>query len=592
MSKIAAKLCPLIWLLIIAIFPNKALAISKFSTTYQVQYTVNSNSTTHVKYSVFQKNNLSVVYATDFSLSVNHTRIENVRVMDESAFVIPEVVKTKNQSTISFPFVNKVVGIDKVHTFVIDYDTLDVATKFGNTWQINIPKIDADENLVEQTVILTIPSSFPLPAYINPKPDTSINNSFFFSGKTMSNKPISAVFGVVQYYKVKLSYHLQNDTSEKNTYKIAIPPDTNYQTVFIDKINPKPEKIVEDQDGNWLASYTIGPNKGLDIDLEEGVKLNLIPSTSILDNQEKYLKSNNLWDYESSIFTIPEVQNLNSGKEIYDFVTDKLTYDYKKVTQSNQKKSTASSALKNPDSAICTDFTNLFVALARRSGIPAREIQGYAVSENQDLNPISVNQDVLHSWPEFFDKDKSTWIQIDPTWSNTTRGVDYFNKLDLNHITFVIHGIDPLSPLSPGGYKIKNENRKDVFVTPVENLEFPEPGIVVEGGDSEDVVLKNNTGVSFHNDISVEENTYLKSQIITAKVIPYSESVVKLEVKNHPLILPAKTEAIIYLNGGRQTITLTISPRVPSFAILAAGLGLLGSIAFLARGLHLRKHKR
>jgi hypothetical protein len=125
----------------------------------------------------------------------------------------------------------------------------------------------------------------------------------------------------------------------------------------------------------------------------------------------------------------------------------------------------ALTALANPDSAICMEFTDLFVAIARAAGIPTREINGYAYTENPEIQPLSLVADVLHSWPEYYDKDKGAWIPIDPTWGSTTGGVDFFNKLDLRHFTFVIHGKDDTKPYAPGSYKLGANPQKDVFVS-------------------------------------------------------------------------------------------------------------------------------
>ena len=119
--------------------PQHALAIAKFNTKFQNYYRVDPDGNTHVSFVIDQINNLSVVYATDFGLNINETKVSSVKVSDEGIIVIPDVVKTLNQTTISFTFANKVVGKDKDHSFIIEYDTTDIATKFGNTWQVNIP---------------------------------------------------------------------------------------------------------------------------------------------------------------------------------------------------------------------------------------------------------------------------------------------------------------------------------------------------------------------------------------------------------------------------------------------------------------------
>jgi hypothetical protein len=125
----------------------------------------------------------------------------------------------------------------------------------------------------------------------------------------------------------------------------------------------------------------------------------------------------------------------------------------------------AVAALQNPDQAICMEFTDLFIAIARAAGIPAREIDGYAYTENPQLQPLGLVADVLHAWPEYYDKDKGIWIPIDPTWASTSGGIDYFDKLDLRHFAFVVHGESSTTPYPPGSYKLGPNPQKDVYVS-------------------------------------------------------------------------------------------------------------------------------
>jgi len=77
---------------------------------------------------------------------------------------------------------------------------------------------------------------------------------------------------------------------------------------------------------------------------------------------------------------------------------------------------------------------------------------------------LSLVSDVLHSWPEYYDVGQKLWIPIDPTWANTTGGVNYFDKLDYNHIALSIHGQASTYPYPAGFYKKAGKNSKDVRV--------------------------------------------------------------------------------------------------------------------------------
>ncbi len=590
------KLSILFLFLTCLIFPHRAFAIAKFETSYQVSYQVEPSGNTHVTFVIRQKNNLSVVYATDYGLSINETKVSNIKVSDEGLPVKPDVIKSLNQTSITFPFASKIVGKDKIHTFTIDYDTSDITTKFGNTWQINIPRMETDENVSDQTVILTVPTNFSSPAYIDPKPDAVNGNIFYFSGKKTANKPISAIFGKTQFYKGRIVYHLGNNEKDKIRTEIALPPDTSYQTVYFESLNPKPESITKDTDGNILAHYLLSPQEKISINLDFYVKLNFSPKPTTFLPTTNYLSANPIWNFDNGVFTVPELRNLSSAKSIYDFVVDKLKYDYEKINRPNQQRTPAAESLLNSQSAICTDFTNVFVALSRKAGIPARELEGFAISENPNLKPLSLTQDVLHAWPEFFDKEKNTWIQVDPTWSNTTRGIDYFNKLDFNHIVFVIHGTNPDYPIPGGGYKDSDNKTKDISIEPIEEMSFPEPVISLQFDKQEknQLIFKiiNSTGVSFDGQLSVADSDSFGASTKNINVAPFSTESFSLLIKKQPLFGQEDLKAIIYLNGQRYEQSVSVGSTSNQIILLTSVGGLLGLGSLFAGNLYLRRRKQ
>lgn len=577
------------------VLPPGGLAIAKFSTSYQINYLIQESGRTHVSYTINQKNNLSVVYATDYSISINETNLENIKVKDEGVYITPDVIKTLNQTVISFPFASKVVGKDKNHTFTIEYDTGNIATKHGSTWQIDIPRLESDENIVEQTVVVTVPTGFASPAYIDPQPDLVKDSIYYFSGNKVSHKPISAIFGQVQYYQGKIIYRLSNSHSLSTTTEIALPPDTSYQTVYYQDLLPKPESVSTDEDGNVLARYTLSANQELDIILNFLVKLKFTPTPTLDQPSDKYLVPQPIWNYDNPLFNSTELKNLTTPKSIYDYIVDKMKYDYTKINRQKPVRTPAAVSLSNYQSAICTDFTDVFVALARKSGTHARELQGFAISENPDLKPLSLTQDVLHAWPEYFDKEKRTWTQIDPTWANTTRGIDYFHKLDFNHIVLAIHGLDPEYPIPAGGYR-NGSNTKSIFIEPADATTFPQPDLVVSFVKQEDSDLlfqvANLSGVGFYGQSKVVGDKYLKNLEQTISLAPFGQTVLRVRATQLPLVGQENLKVIIYLDGKPHETDVTLgSSSTPSTIFTGLG-GVLALTAITAWSLHLRRQKQ
>jgi len=567
-------------------------AVSEFSTKYLITYEIKPDGLTHVLFDISQTNNLSQIMATDFSLNISQTDISNIKVVDIDTQITPNISKTNNLATISFPFSKKVVGKDNTRKFTIEYDTHDIATKVGSVWEINIPRLEPDTNISDQAIKLVVPANFASPAYIEPKPYHVSENTFVFSSQTLGNQSVSALFGETQYYQLNLSFYLDNHSSKDEVKSIAIPPDTSYQQVLIQSIISKPLNIRSDDDGNWLADYSVPANSDISISLQATVKLNFRPKQSPSPNNN-YTSPTDIWDFQQPIFSSSAIESLNSAKAIYEYVTASLKYDYSRLNKTPTRPG-ASYALANPLQAICTDFTDLFIALSRKHQIPAREIEGFALSSNDKLKPLSLSQDVLHAWPEYYNRETNTWVQIDPTWSNTTNGIDYFNKLDLNHIAFVVHGSSPIYPLPAGAYKSPNTTQKDIYVTVVEPIIFPPSHIDISSAyqknDQMTLRLDNLSSVAFADDISFKLG---KGTEITKKIIlpPLSFMDITLPLPRSVSLTKHTVPLIISINGQTQTIPVTVNPYLPT-ALLLAISGAAISVAFLAWYLHLRRRRQ
>ncbi|MFA6361785.1 MAG: transglutaminase-like domain-containing protein, partial [Candidatus Shapirobacteria bacterium] len=211
----------------------------------------------------------------------------------------------------------------------------------------------------------------------------------------------------------------------------------------------------------YLAQYQLAPKQKLDITVNGQVKIIHSNLNKANINPKDYLKSSPYWPInDPNLRSI--ASRLSTPKNIYDYVVNTLNYKYDNIDSSSRQG--ADLALINPNSALCTEFTDLFITLARIIGIPAREIEGFAYSNNIKIKPINLNADILHAWPQYYDFQKKAWVSVDPTWGKTTNGVDFFNDLDPNHFIFVFHGLESNNPPPPGAYK----NNQDIKTVKVE----------------------------------------------------------------------------------------------------------------------------
>ena len=203
-------------------------------------------------------------------------------------------------------------------------------------------------------------------------------------GKLAYRNDTTAVYGNFQTMKFSLTYQLHNTSNKTQLLTAPWPADSHYQKVFYTQADPIPHNVRVDSNGDWQADYLVKPEQVL-IAKVEG-RANLSPGPT----------SNN-----------------KSAKNAYDYVLKNLNYD-----EQNR----------------CLEFTDLFRQQATKLGINTRTIVGYAYTTQSQLRPLGFANQALHAWPEYWDDEQKSWISVDPTWGKTTGGVDYFSKLDFNHL--------------------------------------------------------------------------------------------------------------------------------------------------------------
>ena len=448
----------LVFLSIFQLFHSDISAAGEFTADYVVSYEIKPDGSTIVTQKIRLTNKVTNLYPKQFSMVLDSDHIDNVIAFDDGGVIEP-VIEKKDQKTILTLLFNKQnVGIGKEHSFTLRFENSDIAQKNGSIWEVNIPGISDNPDLGDYSVTLDVPETFGKNAYMSPLP-SGLSNTW--TKEQMISGGISAAYGSEQTFQGILSYILTNTGTSVKNATITIPPDSAFQKVSILNIHPVPEGIIRDDDGNWLASYKVNPKSEIPISVSVLVSVSLLPrpdfGTYQID-QSEYTKATRYWNTKD-----PRIQSFigkyTSPKEIYDYVVHTFSYDYARMN-ANPKRMGASEALAEPSKAVCMEFTDAFIAIARANGISARQAIGYAYTTNTRLRPIILSSDILHTWPEYYDTDKKIWIGIDPTWAKTTGGVNYFDKMDFNHIVFAYNGVSDDTPLAAGMFRIADSGKQ------------------------------------------------------------------------------------------------------------------------------------
>lgn len=456
--------------LLLSVAPKATAATKDFDITISSVYTVEDSGNTKVTQDVTIVNKTAFQFVPSYELHLGTSDIENVSATSNKVS-IPHIVKSADgKQSILVTFKERVVGKGKKNIFTVQYETHSIAQKKGSIWEVVVPGITHLSEFKDYSSIIKIPQAFGKPSIIKPQKTISSDSTYTFSKNELGKSGVTMMFGKSQAYSFDLSYHLKNTNLFPITTEIALPPNTSYQDVSITNITPRPTNVVMDDDGNWLASYTLPSQKKVTVRV---AGIAVVHSTSrkesLTDSQKRaYLTEKKYWEQGSRVKEI--TQTTKTPLDIYQYVVSHLSYDYQKVTEKDNRLGATKVFDKNA-SAVCLEFTDLFVALARSAGIPARAVEGYAYTNDKNLRPLALRQDILHAWPEYYDTAKGAWIMVDPTWANTTKGADYFSSLDFYHFAFVIKGMDSTYPVPAGGYK-DNPEIKDIKIAFADESDF------------------------------------------------------------------------------------------------------------------------
>ncbi|MCL5090644.1 MAG: transglutaminase-like domain-containing protein [Patescibacteria group bacterium] len=573
------------------LFSSQSAWANDFASFYKTTYEFAQNGEATVFQEISLVNQTADFYVSEYALSIVGGQVYNVEAYDKIGALRVKTTQKEKTVILSTAFNEKIVGKGQMLSFILKYKVRDLAKKEGNLWQISLPKLANYQDIEEYNVDLKIPGEFGRIAFVNPSPRKEEMNENFtllsFKKDDLIKYGVLVSLGQYQTFDFNLYYDLVNPTDKEVIEKITIPPDTPYQTVFFGNISPLPLQVSLDEDGNWFADFLLAPNQKLKVEVAGQADIFGRPKTNTTfdfnGNPNDYLEPTKYWETLSPEIS-EKAKELKSPEKIFDFVAKTLNYQYDNLGQGLRQGAVA--ALKNPDQAVCSEFTDLFIALCRAAGIPARELEGFAYTDNPKLNNLSLENDLLHSWPEYYDKIQKQWLMVDPTWANTTGGLDYFNKFDLNHFVFVIHGKNDAFPYPPGSYREKNSSNRQIFVSMSKEavtsrqkilaVEELNPGNIWSlKGNLAEAKIRNLSGFAIYNlKLFSEDGKVTPSSWQYPVVLPFSVFEQRFNIS------PKDNLTDYSLNLNFTADDQTISLRFKVFSLLQRGL-LLGSVMLI-----------
>lgn len=588
-------------LLVFLIAVNKpSLASENFLVSQKITYEIKPDGKTFVSENISLTNKTSQYYSTEYTAVISSLKIQNVRGFDRlgdlKIKMTTEGRDTEGKTNLHAYFNDKVAGLGKTMNFTLQFETDGFAKKIGRVWEVNLPGVSDTLN-GQYSAVLVVPKDFGPLVYSKPKIGT-VGQTYTWVLDEKFKNGLYLAFGDYQVFEFNLKYHLKNPKLYPVQTEIALPPDNNFQKINLSSLKPPPENVTVDNDGNWLAKYALPAGDNLEISASGSAKISLAPAAEFQEiDSSLYLKSQKFWESDNPEITAL-AKNLKTAGKIYDYVVSALEYDYQRAGNNNERYG-ALKALQNPKNAICMEFTDLFIALSRAAGIPAREINGFAYTTNSKTQPLSLNRDILHAWPEYYDAENKRWLMVDPTWEKTTKGLDYFSQFDFNHFVFVTKGLASDYPLPAGSYKTGEDNSPDVKVVPKDEnfsppvpeklkISFKLPQKLTSGFQAPgSVEIANINSLAFNLNVLtvlVDGKTYAP-KYDTQILPPYAKTSFNLEIQSRNFQEDKVIPVVIKTKSGRVSHDIIVKPFYQNYLfILFTGVFLVISSLLITAG--------
>lgn len=488
-------------------FFTKKVFSADFINQVNIVYSVDSDGTMHITETKSITNNSSKYYITEesFFISPFKTRTETtssdlgkiadtVTLTDSNGNKISHEIKIHDENIEVIVPIGDNFSKGDTKNLILKYENFELAAKSGNVWNIYIPALpkNFDQTVTwdigatsrtHYSVSLEVDSDLGEPNFVLPEPTSSVtvNNQtvYQFDANSLAQNYAWIQFGNKQYYSFEIRQPVKSSSNLgvfNVLYDLVLPRNSENQTVYFESIQPEPEYIREDDEGNIISRFKFTNQQETEIIVKGYIesKISQKISRDEVGNIEDYdyskmyadmdnyrinyadlLKPTQYWEVDSDKIRQKAKDLKGNDNNVYDilisdykFIIENVDYDNLKTGIKNQRQG----ALKTLEggASVCMEYSDLLITLLRAQGIPARAAFGYGFDPKSDS--LSTQG---HQWVEVFMPNVG-WVAVDPTWGDTGRK-EYIGG-DVDHALWRVASVNVDTPSPVTKYSVMDES--------------------------------------------------------------------------------------------------------------------------------------
>nr|WP_302598701.1 transglutaminase-like domain-containing protein [uncultured Cellulosilyticum sp.] len=127
----------------------------------------------------------------------------------------------------------------------------------------------------------------------------------------------------------------------------------------------------------------------------------------------------------AKVLTRDKKTNMEKAISIYTYIVSNFNYDEDKIQKLAYNYIPEVDSILKTKSGICYDFSTLYGAMLRSTGVPTKLVTGYS------LNAIG-----YHSWNEIYDENTNEWLIVDLTYDVQLNQLIHEREMKKNKILY------------------------------------------------------------------------------------------------------------------------------------------------------------